>query len=232
MGNLDSLLQEHRPLVVGAVSDPSILRETISPEDCDLIELRLDVLGTGGAVRGFCERHAGTLPLLLTARHPDEGGAKALSARRRATALGSLLDSAAAIDLELRSLPELDALWSEAGSRGITRIASFHDFEAAPDLDELTSKIRAAAVAGAAIGKLAFRLTEPGELHTLAALLRITPSLPLSVMGMGPLAPASRLLAMQLGSVLNYGYLGDEPTAPGQWPARLLKQALAESPVL
>ena len=46
-------------------------------------------------------------------------------------------------------------------------------------------------------------------------------------MGMGPLAPASRLLAAQCGSLLNYGYLGTGSTAPGQWPARLLKEALA-----
>ena len=231
MGNLDDLLQENRPLVVGAVSDPSLLRETISPDDCDLIELRLDALGPAGALPAFCQRHAGTLPLLLTARHPAEGGAGALSAPERAAALAALLDSAAAIDLELRSLPEPEpgALWSDAGARGITRIASFHDFESTPELDVLTTKVRAASAAGADIGKLAFRLTEPGELHTLAALLRITPDLPLSVMGMGPLAPASRLLAMQLGSVLNYGYLGQQPTAPGQWPARLLKQALAAS---
>jgi len=30
-----------------------------------------------------------------------------------------------------------------------------------------------------------------------------------------------------LGSALNYGYL-DEPNAPGQWEATLLKQRLAE----
>ena len=48
-------------------------------------------------------------------------------------------------------------------------------------------------------------------------------------MGMGPLAPASRLLAAQLGSVLNYGYLGSEPTAPGQWSARFLKEAVNQS---
>jgi 3-dehydroquinate dehydratase-1 len=45
-------------------------------------------------------------------------------------------------------------------------------------------------------------------------------------MGMGPLAPVSRLLCAQCGSVLNYGYLGKTATAPGQWDAAFLKQAI------
>ena len=49
----------------------------------------------------------------------------------------------------------------------------------------------------------------------------------MSMMGMGELAPASRLLYAQHGSLLNYGYLGEEPTAPGQWPAILLKEAIS-----
>ena len=49
---------------------------------------------------------------------------------------------------------------------------------------------------------------------------------PMSMMGMGELAPVSRLLYAQHGSLLNYGYLGDEPTAPGQRRAKLLKEAI------
>jgi 3-dehydroquinate dehydratase I len=44
--------------------------------------------------------------------------------------------------------------------------------------------------------------------------------------GMGPLAAVSRLLCAQCGSVLNYGYLGETPTAPGQWDAASLKAAI------
>jgi 3-dehydroquinate dehydratase-1 len=46
-------------------------------------------------------------------------------------------------------------------------------------------------------------------------------------MGMGPLAPVSRLLCAQCGSVLNYGFLGETATAPGQWDSALLKTAIA-----
>ena len=46
------------------------------------------------------------------------------------------------------------------------------------------------------------------------------------MMGMGELAAVSRLLYAQHGSLLNYGYLGSEPTAPGEWSAELMKRAI------
>ena len=46
-------------------------------------------------------------------------------------------------------------------------------------------------------------------------------------MGMGVLAPVSRLLCAQSGSLLNYGYIGQTLTAPGQWDSLRLKQAIA-----
>ena len=52
-------------------------------------------------------------------------------------------------------------------------------------------------------------------------------SQPLSVMGMGPLGKASRLLFARAGSLLNYGYLG-EPQVSGQWSALTLKARLEE----
>jgi 3-dehydroquinate dehydratase-1 len=51
-------------------------------------------------------------------------------------------------------------------------------------------------------------------------------------MGMGRFAAVSRLLCAQCGSVLNYGFLGTTPTAPGQWPAAQLKNLLSQLPPL
>jgi 3-dehydroquinate dehydratase-1 len=48
-----------------------------------------------------------------------------------------------------------------------------------------------------------------------------------ATMGMGALAPVSRLLCAQSGSLLNYGYIGQTSTAPGQWDSLRLKQAIA-----
>ena len=84
------------------------------------------------------------------------------------------------------------------------------------------------ASAGADIAKCAFTLEAPSDFQRIAEALEDAP-LPLSIMGMGTLAPASRLFATHLGSILNYGYLGESATAPGQWPANLLREAISYS---
>jgi 3-dehydroquinate dehydratase-1 len=63
--------------------------------------------------------------------------------------------------------------------------------------------------------------------NTLARFLLRHPGVPISVMGMGEYGKLSRLLLARAGSVLNYGYL-DVVQVPGQWPAPLLKERLAE----
>ena len=80
--------------------------------------------------------------------------------------------------------------------------------------------------AGAAAFKAAARLHGPGDLARLAEFQLRDHGLPVATMGMGPLAPVSRLLCAQCGSVLNYGFLGSRPTAPGQWDAATLRHAV------
>ena len=224
MAKLRDMVQEGRHLIVGAIGTSAGLDVDPAADPCDIIELRLDLLGTGQGVAEYCRLHGPKAPILLTARHPEEGGGGEMSSEERSAALRGLLDHAAAIDIELRSLEEMETVWTEAGERGLVRIASYHNFDDAPPPEKLTPFILPAAEAGADLVKFAVRITEPGDLHTISALLRLGAPLPLAVMGMGPLGPSSRVLAMQLGSVLNYGYLGDEPTAPGQWPVSLLRE--------
>ena len=44
-------------------------------------------------------------------------------------------------------------------------------------------------------------------------------------MGMGPLGAEARPEMMKLGSILNYGFLGETATAPNQWPVAKLRAA-------
>ena len=82
--------------------------------------------------------------------------------------------------------------------------------------------------AGAAVFKAAAKMTSPADVARLAEFPATDHGLPVATMGMGPLAPVSRLLCAQYGSVLNYGYIGAKPTAPGQWSAAFLKQAVSQ----
>jgi 3-dehydroquinate dehydratase-1 len=138
--------------------------------------------------------------------------------------LESALGHAACIDIEVASIGEMSGLLKKLT---IPWIASFHDFERLPPTEVLEDAAKRAKDAGAAAFKTAAKLHHPADLARLADFQLADHGLPVATMGMGPLAPVSRLLCAQCGSVLNYGYLGKTPTAPGQWDAALLKQAIA-----
>lgn len=196
---------------------------------CDLLEIRLDLL-ENPETRPWA--HLEDLPILFTARRGDEGGSGDLSAARRSELLAAVLDEAALIDVELESAGEMAELLEKAASSGVPWVASWHDFEGRADsFGKIPAMAERAAIAGAACFKAAVRLHHMDDLPKLASLLTETHPLPLSLMGMGPLAPVSRLLCAQYGSVLNYGFFGDAPTAPGQWSAALLKEALSASQI-
>lgn len=196
-------------------------------ERCDLAEIRLDLLAAAGVV---VERvrwgHLAGVPLLFTARCQAEGGALELATGQRLTWLLAVLDDAALLDIEVASQGALKELIAAAAQAGVPWLGSFHDFEKLPETAVLEAAAQQARAAGAAAFKVAARVDTPADLARLAEFQRSDQGLPLATMGMGPLAPVSRLLCAQYGSVLNYGYLGETPTAPGQWDSGLLKQAI------
>ena len=194
---------------------------------CDLAEIRLDLISGHGAADFSPWNHLREIPLLFTARRGSEGGSGDLSAAARTALLEMALDDAACIDIELASIPGMGGLLQTLQSRGIPWIASFHDFGKLPDTAVLADAARRALDAGAAVFKVAAMLHSPADMARLADFQLADHGLPLATMGMGSLAPVSRLLCAQCGSVLNYGYLGETPTAPGQWDAAFLKRAIA-----
>lgn len=223
------LLDPSRPKVVGSIGTAAVLTGVDVAEvrkACHLVEIRLDLLDED-TIGSKPWRRFGDLPLLFTARCEAEGGAPGLGADERIRRLRAGLDDAAIVDVELASADAMRALIDELAERGIPWLASCHDFRGTPAIDDLESRRQAARQLGAAGFKAAVDLGwEPGRLGPLALFLSRGDDFPVSLMGMGPLAPASRLLFAQLGSVLNYGYLGDTPTAPGQWSALQLRQAI------
>lgn len=141
-----------------------------------------------------------------------------MSIQERIDAYLALLPFAFAIDIELSCFDSLSSVISAAKSQKTILVGSFHDFEKTPSLDSLTSLIGQIAD----IHKFATMVNEPCDLNIHRNLLKLPT--PLSVMGMGPLGAEARPEMMQLGSILNYGYLGDTPTAPNQWPTSKLME--------
>ena len=78
---------------------------------------------------------------------------------------------------------------------------------------------------GADIVKIATTTNHFKDIANLMNLFDLFESRPLSVMGMGRLGMASRLLAAQCGSVLNYAAL-ESASVPGQWKLNDFKKIL------
>jgi 3-dehydroquinate dehydratase-1 len=220
------------PRVVATVHQPEDLAwlaaERLDEATCDLLEFRLDNLRDHLAAATEAMA-AATVPVLITARHPAEGGAGDLDTSARVALLRRCLRHAALIDIEVRSLAEMTEVIAAAHAQGTGIVASCHDFEKTLEVPALTNAIAAAAEGGADVVKLAMTPLSMRDLAGLAVLTESTAASRqlISAMGMGRYGKVSRLLLAAAGSCLNYGYLR-EPNAPGQWPAAKLKELLRE----
>lgn len=217
-----------RSLVVGSFGDAQIL-SSATPQslagECDIAEIRLDLVHREFAATGRgLWRHLADFPLLFTARCQAEGSPVDLSEQERRTMLEAALPDASLVDIEAANVAEMAAVISRMAELEIPWVASYHDFENMPEAAILEARARIAREAGAAAFKCAARLGTADDLAALARFQSSHQGIPLSTMGMGPLAPVSRLLCAQLGSVLNYGYIGTVETAPGQWSAKRLRE--------
>ncbi len=227
--SLSSIFQTpEKPWVAGSIGNSVDLAATDAKQAanaCDLVEIRLDLLDPGDGEAAW--RHLDGLPMLFTARRPDEGGGRELDDGRRSAMLSAVLGRAACVDIEVASISAMRGLIDELAALGLPWVASFHDFGKLPATRDLEAAAKQASDAGAAVFKAAAMLHSPADLARLAEFQLADQGIPVATMGMGALAPVSRLLCAQCGSVLNYGYLGSSPTAPGQWDAALLKQAIS-----
>ena len=208
VGTITSRAQWNR-----CVSQPGLTRPA------DYIELRIDSMMDKGRPPTFRPLDK---PVLLTVRHPSEGGDGNLSLSKRRSLYRSFLPHANLVDLEIRSLPRFTSEVQLARDLEVILVASYHHFKHTPSPVFLRDKVQQGFDLGAAVVKIATYLENPRDLIRLANLFERFSDAPLSLMGMGPLGPASRVLLSRLGSRLNYGFL-ESPNAPGQPSAHSLR---------
>lgn len=224
------IITAKHPLVVGSFGGLQDLRECSEVEGgaaCDLVEIRLDLLTRDGWMPGQKPwSHLEKMPLLFTARCQSEGGALPLTARERAVMIQSVIGDAAAVDVEIESAEEMSETLEMLRLRGIPWVASNHNFEKLPDLENWREWRDRAHARGAAVAKFAAMLHQESDIDLLEKFQSEESAIAVSTMGMGVWAPASRVRCALAGSRLNYGYLGAAPTAPGQWPAAELRAAI------
>ena len=194
--------------IVGVVNSPDDLQRALRLRGPDfLLELRLDALVASlTAIEPVLPKV--NVPLIVTARHPLEGGMNRLGARERRALLLRFLEHAAFLDLELRTLRGSKRLIEADRAARVRIIVSFHDLHGTPRKAEFAEKLRFARSCGADILKIATRVDDDRQLERLLAFFEIASrQMPPAAMGLGSLGRAARHELMRRGSVLNYGYL-------------------------
>ena len=216
---------KRRPQVVEVIASRADLNRAVRMRrPPDLFELRLDRLA------GIANRVEKVLPklrapLIVTARHPHEGGARELRLRHRQDLLVRFLKHADYTDVELRSVRELRSLLKLAAKKNVRKIISFHNFKATPSVRTLSTKAREAKSHGADIFKVATRTDTPMELGRLLEFMAGTRlDLGLAVMGIGKLGAISRVLLARAGSVLIYASVGPASPVEGQLSLEQLRK--------
>ena len=218
------------PWVVGSFGRLQDLRECTEAHAiaaCDMLEIRLDVLARDGWEPTQTPwSHLKNLPLLFTARIQSEGGVLPLNSADREEMIRAVIDDAAAVDLEIASAEEMRGTLALLREKNIPWVASSHNFEKLPDLECWREWRNFAHAHGATVAKFAAMLNDASELDLLENFQREPAAGAVATMGMGSLAPLSRVRCALAGSRLNYGYIGQAPTAPGQWLAEELRAAI------
>jgi 3-dehydroquinate dehydratase I len=197
------------PRVVGVIASRADFNFAVRMrEPPDLFELRLDRVVD---VVDQLEKKLSRLraPLIITARHPMEGGANQLSPLQRYNLLARFLSRTRYIDVELRSAPVFRSLLRLARKEGVRRIISVHHLKGTPPPGQLRTQACAAKRYGADIFKLATRTDTPAQLTRLIAFVAAKEvDVSVSAMGIGRLGAASRVLLACCGPAFVYVSLG------------------------
>jgi len=205
----------------------------------DLLEWRVDFFDGIGDIEGVValaaeiKRAAGGLPLLFTRRSSREGGEPVALAEPQAVALCRAVCAGGAIefiDYEMSSDPEhVRAVREAARAAGAQLVLSFHDFQGTPAREALRQRFALAEQLGADIAKIAVMPRGMDDVLTLlAATLEASGALKIPVisMAMGGAGAVTRLAGGLFGSALSFA-VGEQASAPGQWPIDELETALA-----
>jgi 3-dehydroquinate dehydratase-1 len=188
----------------------------------DILELRIDLLDSDARQALLDVKKTG-MPVIITNRMKEEGGAWTGSEYERIRTLVSLLPLADAIDIELCA-KKRDYVVEKASSAGKTVITSTHDFQKTPETAVMAGMLKESFKAGADIAKLAVM---PSSLEDVLRLLEVTLYAKGAVctIAMGEIGRHSRVVAPVYGSVMTYGYV-ENATAPGQLRVDELKAIL------
>ncbi|MCG3204698.1 MAG: Catabolic 3-dehydroquinate dehydratase [Elusimicrobia bacterium] len=232
----------HRPLVVGTLTSQSPLGGQIQNAKTariDLLEVRLDGYS---AMRGPFQkaqefgrnliREIKTrtqLPVLLTFRAADEGGAikttSVIEDYRRGEILSRLLPLVEMIDVEIQHEKFAHRMTVLGHLQQVDVIHSVHDFKGPGHLAQLSQLALRSKKLNGDVFKVAVSPRSIADLEKFLWWGKDLPNKQVVLIGMGKWGIVSRVAAYSFGSILTYGHLG-RSAAPGQIPAKALSQSV------
>ena len=227
------------PLLATERSDLFSEAAIIKQSDPDLLEWRIDgyrhvrdINNSLDTLARLRIRFSGT-PLIFTCRIHSEGGLKKLSDDQRQGLLTEAIASGNLdiVDIELNNdAAFIQSILQAAGKASVRVILSYHNFEITPDETFIFDTLLKARDLGADIAKVAVMPREYQDVLTLMnATLKARRQglrIPAITMGMGPRGRLTRLAGGLFGSDITFAS-ATTPSAPGQLPIEILRQAMA-----
>jgi 3-dehydroquinate dehydratase I len=211
----------------------------VAAKQPDLLEWRVDffegIADTAAvlAVAAAIKKAAGGLPLLFTRRSSREGGEAIALAEPQVIALYRAVCASGHIDFidyEMgNDAAQVAQVRDAARAGGVQLVLSFHDFHGTPARELLQQRFALAQQLGADVAKIAVMPRGMDDVLTLlAATLDAsrTLTIPVISMAMGGAGAITRLAGGLFGSALSFA-VGQQASAPGQWPIEELEAALA-----
>jgi len=171
------------------------------------------------------------LPILGTIRRSGDGGFYAFRGQEseRMRLFLKIAPYIDAVDVEIDSEINKEATLF-ARSKGLKIISSYHNFLATEKEEDILRKVKQAKSAGGDIIKLAYRNRDNDDVLLLFKTLREyvrENCTPITMIGMGPVGTATRLIFPCFGSCITYGYIdGSAPGASGQVSIKVLRKYL------
>ena len=194
------------------VSDVRMNRQYI-----DLCELRVDFLCDEDRERAYLFPSLVDVPVILTVRRKEDGGAYSASERSRKELILRCLDGDFAY-VDIESDIKKGDVEEKAKEKGVKIIRSLHDFSGVPS--DIYSKIYNLSQKGG-IAKVCLYLNSFSDVLTLFRIQDELKGVDKIVIGMGPYGVCTRILYHFLGSILTFA--SSNEAAPGQLSAAELK---------
>ncbi len=154
-------------------------------------------------------------PILFTLRSQLEGGYWTGSEEERAGLYQQLLPTVDGVDIELDS-EIFDEVAESSAYLGKPIIASFHDFDSTPSVDELEKRYEKFENSQADFLKIATNLPTKEDYGRLSQFTINHNGDNIVTCGMGKYGPISRLSLLGMGSLMTYVTLGDNDHTTGQ----------------